>query len=131
MEERSGGKPFDDIETIFPKAEADALSRNTTAPGRHWWWVCRGVYDCERLCIPRNDEIVPQGNTRDMIFSITAIIEYLSDFMTLSPGDVILTRTAKGLCHLKPGDEVLAEVEHAGSLRNTIIAEPGKHPRPT
>jgi len=67
-----------------------------------------------------NDEIVQQGNTKNMIVGIPALIEYLSDFMTLSPGDLILTGTPKGVRYVKPGDVVVAEVEKIGSLTNTI-----------
>lgn len=71
-----------------------------------------------------NGELVQQGNTREMIFSIPAIIEYLSDFMTLSPGDIILTGTPKGVRFVQPGDEVVTEVDGIGRLVNTIVREP-------
>lgn len=70
-----------------------------------------------------NGELVQQGNTRDMIFSIPAIIEYLSDFMTLSPGDVILTGTPKGVRFVKPGDIVVTEIDGIGQLVNEIVGE--------
>jgi 5-oxopent-3-ene-1,2,5-tricarboxylate decarboxylase / 2-hydroxyhepta-2,4-diene-1,7-dioate isomerase len=73
-----------------------------------------------------NGNIVQTGNSRDMIFGIPEIIEYLSDFMTLSPGDLLLTGTPKGVAYLKPGDEVTTEIEGIGRLSNTIIREPAR-----
>jgi 5-oxopent-3-ene-1,2,5-tricarboxylate decarboxylase/2-hydroxyhepta-2,4-diene-1,7-dioate isomerase len=70
-----------------------------------------------------NGEVVQQGNTRDMIFDIPAIIEYLSDFMTLSQGDLILTGTPQGVRYVKTGDEVVTEIEQVGRLINRIIDE--------
>jgi 5-oxopent-3-ene-1,2,5-tricarboxylate decarboxylase / 2-hydroxyhepta-2,4-diene-1,7-dioate isomerase len=71
-----------------------------------------------------NGEIVQNGNSRDMIFGIPALMEYLSDFMTLSPGDLILTGTPKGVRYVQPGDEVVTEIHGIGRLVNRIIAEP-------
>ena len=69
-----------------------------------------------------NGELKQQGNTRDMIFDPPAIIAWLSEFMTLSPGDVILTGTPEGLADVKAGDEVVTEIEGVGRLVNTIVA---------
>ena len=44
-----------------------------------------------------NGRLAQQGNTRDLIFDVPFLIEYLSAFMTLSPGDVILTGTPEGV----------------------------------
>ena len=60
------------------------------------------------------------GSTRDMIFTVPALIEHISEFMTLSPGDVILTGTPDGLDNVQPGDEVLTEIEGIGRLVNYI-----------
>jgi 5-oxopent-3-ene-1,2,5-tricarboxylate decarboxylase / 2-hydroxyhepta-2,4-diene-1,7-dioate isomerase len=68
-----------------------------------------------------NGKVTQAGNTRDMIFDIPALIAYLSDFMTLSAGDIILTGTPQGLADVKIGDEVVTEIEGIGSLKNTII----------
>ncbi len=50
------------------------------------------------------------------------LIESLSSFMTLSPGDLILTGTPEGLADCHPGDVVVTEIEGVGRLQNTIIA---------
>jgi len=74
-----------------------------------------------------NGTVTQEGNTRDMIFDIPALIAYLSEFMTLAPGDIILTGTPEGLADVKVGDEVIAEIEGIGSLKNTLIGETEDH----
>jgi 5-oxopent-3-ene-1,2,5-tricarboxylate decarboxylase/2-hydroxyhepta-2,4-diene-1,7-dioate isomerase len=70
-----------------------------------------------------NGTVTQQGNTRDLIFDIPHLIEYLSSFMTLSPGDVILTGTPEGVVNVDAGDEVVCEIEGLGRLVNTIAAD--------
>jgi 5-oxopent-3-ene-1,2,5-tricarboxylate decarboxylase / 2-hydroxyhepta-2,4-diene-1,7-dioate isomerase len=74
-----------------------------------------------RTCV--NGEVRQEGNTRDMIFDIPFLIEYLSAFMTLQPGDMISTGTPKGLSDVVPGDEVVIEIEQVGKLTNYIVSE--------
>jgi 5-oxopent-3-ene-1,2,5-tricarboxylate decarboxylase/2-hydroxyhepta-2,4-diene-1,7-dioate isomerase len=68
-----------------------------------------------------NGALVQEGNTRDMIHDVASLIEDLSAFMTLSPGDVILTGTPKGSVDVKAGDEVVCEVEGVGRLVNRLV----------
>ena len=70
-----------------------------------------------------NGELRQQGTTADLIFSIPFLIAYLSEFMTLQPGDMIATGTPKGLSDVQPGDEVVVEVEGMGRLVNRIVSE--------
>lgn len=70
-----------------------------------------------------NGKLTQQGNTRDMISDIPALIEYLSSFMTLSAGDVILTGTPEGAVNVEVGDEVICEIDGLGRLQNTIVAD--------
>jgi 5-oxopent-3-ene-1,2,5-tricarboxylate decarboxylase/2-hydroxyhepta-2,4-diene-1,7-dioate isomerase len=70
-----------------------------------------------------NGALTQQGNTRDLIFDIPYLIEYLSAFMTLVPGDVILTGTPEGVVNVMPGDEVVCEIDQLGRLVNTIAAD--------
>ena len=74
-----------------------------------------------------NDELVQQGNTHELIFSVAALIAYLSRYMALQPGDVIATGTPSGSGHfrkppryLKPGDRMRLEVEKVGVLEHGI-----------
>jgi 5-oxopent-3-ene-1,2,5-tricarboxylate decarboxylase/2-hydroxyhepta-2,4-diene-1,7-dioate isomerase len=70
-----------------------------------------------------NGEQRQHGNTRDLIDDVPALIEYLSHFMTLAPGDLILTGTPEGVSNVVPGDEVVCEIEGLGRLVNTIVNE--------
>ena len=72
-----------------------------------------------------NGKVTQQGNTRDMVFGIPTLIAYLSSFMTLSPGDVILTGTPEGVVDVKPGDEVITEIEGVARLINNIVDDAG------
>lgn len=68
-----------------------------------------------------NGKLTQRGNTRDMIFDVPALIEYLSGFMTLAPGDILLTGTPEGTVNVVPGDEVVTEIEGVGRLVNTLV----------
>ena len=70
-----------------------------------------------------NGKITQHGNTRDLINDVPALIEYLSSFMTLLPGDVILTGTPEGVVNVMPGDEVVTEIDGIGRLVNTIVGD--------
>ncbi len=69
-----------------------------------------------------NGQVTQSGNTSDMIHSVADLIEYLSGFMTLSPGDVILTGTPHGVVNVQPGDVVETEIDGIGTLVNTLAA---------
>ena len=68
-----------------------------------------------------NGVVTQQGNTADLISDIPALIEYLSGFMTLNPGDVILTGTPDGVVNVNVGDEVVTEIDGIGRLVNTLV----------
>ncbi|MDQ6637410.1 MAG: fumarylacetoacetate hydrolase family protein [Candidatus Dormibacteraeota bacterium] len=70
-----------------------------------------------------NDELRQEGSTRDLMRKIPEIIEYVTYFMTLEPGDLILTGTPKGISHVHPGDRMRLEVEGLGVLENHIVSE--------
>ena len=67
-----------------------------------------------------NGHLTQQGNTKDMIFNVPWLVEYFSGFMTLEPGDLILTGTPDGVADCKVGDVVVTEIEGVGALMNTI-----------
>jgi 5-oxopent-3-ene-1,2,5-tricarboxylate decarboxylase/2-hydroxyhepta-2,4-diene-1,7-dioate isomerase len=67
-----------------------------------------------------NGKVTQSGNTKDMIFDVPFLIEYFSSFMTLRPGDLILTGTPDGVVDCRPGDVVVTEIEGIGALMNTI-----------
>jgi len=75
-----------------------------------------------------NGEIRQKSNTADMIFTVAEIISYLSKYMTLDPGDLILTGTPAGVIMglpnknwIKPGDRVRVEVEKLGMTENRMV----------
>ena len=70
-----------------------------------------------------NGRVTQRGNTRDMVNDIPALIEYLSGFMTLNAGDVILTGTPDGVVNVDVGDEVVTEIDGIGRLVNTIVGD--------
>lgn len=69
-----------------------------------------------------NGQVTQNGNTGDMIHRVAELIEYLSGFMTLQPGDVILTGTPDGVVNVQPGDVVETEIDGVGNLINTLVA---------
>jgi len=67
-----------------------------------------------------NGELRQQGNTRDLIFGVPALLSYVSSFMTLEAGDLVLTGTPEGVGPLVIGDEVEVAISGIGSLENTV-----------
>lgn len=69
-----------------------------------------------------NGEMKQQGNTADMAFPVAFLIRYISEIMTLYPGDLIATGTPAGVSRMKPGDTVAVEVAGIGVLENPVFA---------
>jgi 2-keto-4-pentenoate hydratase/2-oxohepta-3-ene-1,7-dioic acid hydratase in catechol pathway len=77
-----------------------------------------------------NGEVLQHSNTRELIFKIPDLVEYLASVVTLEPGDVVSTGTPAGVGFarkpprfLRAGDEVVVRVEKIGELRNPVVAE--------
>ena len=68
-----------------------------------------------------NGQVTQSGNTADMVFDVPTLIEYFSSFMTLKPGDLILTGTPDGIVNVNPGDVVVTEIDSIGALTNTLV----------
>lgn len=68
-----------------------------------------------------NGEVRQSGSTRDMVHSIPDLISYISDIMTLLPGDVILTGTPTGVGPVVVGDLMEVTVPGIGTLRNEVV----------
>ncbi|HTT09616.1 MAG TPA: fumarylacetoacetate hydrolase family protein [Burkholderiaceae bacterium] len=90
-----------------------------------WLVDAADVPDPHRLALRTlvNGRVTQQGNTRDLVTDIPGLIEYLTGFMTLAAGDVILTGTPEGVVNVNVGDEVVTEIEGIGRLVNTIIGD--------
>ncbi len=106
----------------YYRPNARVKSRDGCTPLGPWLVDAADVADPMNLWLRTtvNGKLTQEGSTRDMIFSIPALVEYLSSILTLMPGDLILTGTPEGLADVKPGDEVVTEVEGIGRLVNTI-----------
>ncbi|MDR5646954.1 fumarylacetoacetate hydrolase family protein [Burkholderia cenocepacia] len=70
-----------------------------------------------------NGQLKQRGNTGDLVTGIAELIEYLSSFMTLAPGDVVLTGTPEGVVNVNAGDEVACEIDGLGRLLNKIASD--------
>lgn len=100
-------------------------NRDTCTPIGPWLVDSEDIPDPMNLTLRTfiNGKLTQEGSTKDMIFSIADLIEYFSSFMTLSPGDIILTGTPEGLADTAVGDEVITEIEGIGQLINTITGD--------
>jgi 2-keto-4-pentenoate hydratase/2-oxohepta-3-ene-1,7-dioic acid hydratase in catechol pathway len=83
-----------------------------------------------RIGLKVNGEVMQSSSTSNMIFDIPTLIEHISQFTTLEPGDVIATGTPSGVGHfrqpptyLEPGDTVRVEIEGMAALENPVVAE--------
>jgi 2-keto-4-pentenoate hydratase/2-oxohepta-3-ene-1,7-dioic acid hydratase in catechol pathway len=94
-----------------------------------WMTTLDEVTDPDELTLicAINGEIVQQGTTRDMIFSVPEVISYLSGVCTLYPGDVIFTGTPAGVGmgrtpprYLAPGDTLETRISGLGDLKHTL-----------
>jgi 5-oxopent-3-ene-1,2,5-tricarboxylate decarboxylase / 2-hydroxyhepta-2,4-diene-1,7-dioate isomerase len=97
-------------------------NRDGATPLGPWLVESRDVPDPMALALQTsvNGKVTQSGNTRDMIFDVPFLIEYFSSFMTLRPGDLILTGTPDGVVDCRPGDVVVTQIEGIGALMNTI-----------
>jgi 2-keto-4-pentenoate hydratase/2-oxohepta-3-ene-1,7-dioic acid hydratase in catechol pathway len=71
-----------------------------------------------------NGDVRQSGNTQDFIFPIDVIIRYISQIMTLEPGDLIATGTPKGVGPVAAGDVIEVSIEGVGKLRNPVADQP-------
>ena len=77
-------------------------------------------YDDLLLQTRLNGEVVQSQRTKDLIFDVATIVSYVSQYVTLLPGDVIYTGTPGTTRAIKAGDTVEVEVEGVGVLRNRV-----------
>jgi 2-keto-4-pentenoate hydratase/2-oxohepta-3-ene-1,7-dioic acid hydratase in catechol pathway len=96
------GKSFDTFCPVGPWIETDIDPGNVVVQTR------------------LNGEVKQKGNTADMAFPVSFLIRYISEIMTLYPGDLIATGTPAGVSRMKSGDIVEVEVEGIGILQNRV-----------
>lgn len=70
-----------------------------------------------------NGKVRQQGNTRDLVFALDVLIHYISDVMTLMPGDLIATGTPEGVGAVVAGDVVEVHIPGVGTLRNPVVSD--------
>lgn len=75
------------------------------------------------LTVTVNGAVRQKSNTSQFIFKVPEIIQFISRYLTLSPGDIIATGTPEGVSELKPGDVVTVEIDQIGRLENYVAAE--------
>ncbi|HMT16306.1 MAG TPA: fumarylacetoacetate hydrolase family protein [Ottowia sp.] len=98
-------------------------NRDTCTPIGPWLVDAADVPDPMnlRLTTTVNGQRTQQGSTADMVFDVPTLIEYFSSFMTLYPGDLILTGTPDGVVDCPVGAVVVCEIEGLGALQTTMV----------
>lgn len=108
-------------------------SFDTHGPMGPWLVTADEISDPHNLTLKTwiDDELRQDSNTKNMIFNCYEMIAYLSQAMTLEPGDVISTGTPSGVGvkmkprgYMKPGQIAKIEIEGIGTLSNPVIDEP-------
>jgi 2-keto-4-pentenoate hydratase/2-oxohepta-3-ene-1,7-dioic acid hydratase in catechol pathway len=99
------GKAYDTFAPVGPAIATDLDPSNIEIVGR------------------LNGAVKQRGNTSDLLFSVPKLVSYLSGFMTLTPGDIIMTGTPSGIGPVVPGDTFEVEIEGIGVLSNPVVAE--------
>lgn len=131
--------------TVINDVSARDLTRRSDYPFSHDWFRGKsfdtfaplGPWFVPRACIVDpmdlrmrltvNGQSMQDASTNGMIFNIAEQIAYLSSILTLKPGDLIATGTPTGVgmgrgVFLKPGDVMVASIEHIGSIENHVVA---------
>jgi 2-keto-4-pentenoate hydratase/2-oxohepta-3-ene-1,7-dioic acid hydratase in catechol pathway len=68
-----------------------------------------------------NGKLKQSGSTRNLIFPVPFLVRFVSNIMTLNPGDIITTGTPAGIGPMVPGDRVDVQIEEIGTLSNTVM----------
>jgi 2-keto-4-pentenoate hydratase/2-oxohepta-3-ene-1,7-dioic acid hydratase in catechol pathway len=105
---------------------------DTFAPTGPWIVTREEIADPHALDISLEigGEVLQNSNTRELVFGIPALIEYISSVVTLEPGDIVATGTPAGVGfarkpprYLRAGDEVVVCIQGIGELRNPVVDE--------
>jgi 2,4-diketo-3-deoxy-L-fuconate hydrolase len=148
-QESKNVSPSDALRAVFGYAVFNDLTARTTQHRTTQWTVGKNADQSGpmseivtadevgdpaaglRIITRVNGEIMQDGSTADMIFSVGDIVAYLSKTMTLYPGDLVATGTPNGVGYarkpprlLHPGDEATVEIERVGSVSTPIVAAP-------
>ncbi|NGM85972.1 fumarylacetoacetate hydrolase family protein [Parapusillimonas sp. SGNA-6] len=114
---------------VWPPQTTFAKSMDGFTPMGPWMVTADEIADPQALTVSSwvNGELMQQGSTADMIFSVSSLIAYISRTMTLEPGDIIMTGTPAGSGatrnpprYLQPGDRVRIKISQVGVLEHEI-----------
>jgi 2-keto-4-pentenoate hydratase/2-oxohepta-3-ene-1,7-dioic acid hydratase in catechol pathway len=107
-------------------------SADTFGPIGPWLVTKDEVSDPQELCLwlRVNDKLYQESSTKNMIFGVSSLVSYISQFMSLWPGDIISTGTPPGVglgqdppVFLKEGDTVSLGIEGLGEQRQIVMRE--------
>ena len=102
-EQWTRAKSFDTFAPIGPFIETDMDPNN------------------QNISLSLNGDVKQSSNTKNMIFSTHELVKFISNIMTLNPGDIIATGTPSGIGHMKKGDIVEIAIDDIGVLKNRIV----------
>jgi len=120
-------------------AANDITVRDWQDPSAQWWRAKSADSHCPigpwiETDLPRphdvrvrtlvNNEVRQDGRTDDLVFGIPELLTHITAYMTLLPGDVVLTGTAAGIRPVRPGDVMNVEVGGVGTLTNPVVDWP-------
>ena len=107
---------FNDVSARDMQTEARRTGKSEPVPLD----AVADIQDLE-LTLTVNGEVRQHGNTRDMIFPVVRLIAYVTRFMTMEPGDILITGTPEGVSEIRPGDTVRAEIAGVGTVTNRVV----------
>lgn len=114
-------------ETSFYRPAVKAKCRDTFCPIGPWVLDRSQISNPNSLSIKTyiNDQLAHETNTNQLVYSIEKIVSYISSFMTLQPGDIIIAGTPERTpdLEIKPGDSVMIDIENIGQLANPVEQE--------
>ncbi len=131
--------PGEAREYVFGVTCGNDVSARDWQKGDLQWWRAKGAdtfgpcgpflvsgldYDDLRLELRVNGQVKQKESTKDLLHDVAAIVSWISQAVTLEPGDLIYTGTPGLTTALKPGDVVEVEIEGIGVLQNGVTAEP-------
>ena len=135
----SKASPEEAVDAVFGVTAGNDVSERNWQNGAKkdlQWWRAKGCdtfaplgpsivtgVDYSKLLLQTriNGETVQKQYTSDLIFDIPAVLSWISQWVTLLPGDLVYTGTPGNTRRMSPGDVVEVELEHAGVLRNPVV----------
>ncbi len=109
------------VEIAFPEHQTDFETELAIVIGRR----AKNVADVDVSDLPlelrQNGEVRQKARTSQMIYSVSEIVSFASQSLSLMPGDVILTGTPSGVGPIRAGDELEAQIGNWSTLRNPVI----------